>query len=291
MERQFRELLLSVMSDSEKAMLRSQGGCGAGAAFSTSPNCALTRIEPPFFRTLLLRRLRLPLSLTQRDCRCGRPLDSCGHHRAACARSGVLGRRGFAVESAAARVCREGGARVTTNILVRDMDVARPNPLDMRRLEVVADGLPLFGGRQLALDTTLVSSLHCDGSPQPGAANRDGAVLDAARRRKNRTYPELIGPRGRARLVVLAGDVGGRWSEETRSFLTQLAKAKSRQEPPILRRRAEQAWRMRWQSILSCAAAKAFAASLLELRGGFGADGLTPLTHEVENTFRFAGLG
>ena len=100
-------------------MLRSQGGCGAGAAFSTSPNCALTRIEPPLFRTLLLRRLRVPLSLTQRDCRCGRPLDSCGHHRAACARSGVLGRRGFAVESAAARVCREGGARVTTNKIPR----------------------------------------------------------------------------------------------------------------------------------------------------------------------------
>ena len=91
--------------------------------------------------------------------------------------------------------CAERAERaVTTNILIRDMDVARPNPLDMRRLEVVADGLPLFGGRQLALDTTLVSSLHCDGSPQPGAANRDGAVLDAARRRKNRTYPELIGP-------------------------------------------------------------------------------------------------
>ena len=68
-ERQFRELLLSVMSDSEKAMLRSQGGCGAGAAFSTSPNCALTRIEPPFFRTLLLRRLhpaRLPVWPTTR---------------------------------------------------------------------------------------------------------------------------------------------------------------------------------------------------------------------------------
>ena len=145
-------------------MLRSQGG--AGAAFSTSPNCALTRIEPTFFRTLLLRGLRLPLSLTQRDC-CGRPLDSCGHHRAACARSGVLGRRGFAVESAAARVCREGGARVT-----RDMAVVRPNPLDMRRLEVVADGLTLFGRRQLELDTTLVSSLRCDGSPQLGAANR-----------------------------------------------------------------------------------------------------------------------
>ena len=43
-------------------MLRSQGGCGAGVAFSTSPMCVLTRIEPLFFRILLLRRLRLPLS-------------------------------------------------------------------------------------------------------------------------------------------------------------------------------------------------------------------------------------
>ena len=76
--------------------------------------------------------------------------------------------------SVAARVSR--GTRVTTNILVRDMDVARPNPLDMKsgggRGQV-----PLVWGRQLALDTTLVSSLHCDGSPQPGAGN--GAVLDA----------------------------------------------------------------------------------------------------------------
>ena len=137
------------MTHTEKALLRSQGGCGAGVALSTSPTCALTRIEPPLFHTLLLRRLRLPLSLTQRDCRCGRPLDSRGHHRAACARSGVLGRRGFAVESAVAHVCREVGPRVTTNILVRDMDVARPNPLDMRRLEVVADGLPCSEGGSL----------------------------------------------------------------------------------------------------------------------------------------------
>ena len=68
--------------------MRSQGGCGAGVALSTNPTCVLTR-EPLFFRILLLRRLRLPLSLTQRDCRCG---------------AGVLGRRGFAVESAVARV-------------------------------------------------------------------------------------------------------------------------------------------------------------------------------------------
>ena len=36
-------------------------------------------------------------------CVCGRRLDVFGHHRAACSRAGVLGRRGFAVESALAQ--------------------------------------------------------------------------------------------------------------------------------------------------------------------------------------------
>ena len=69
-------------------------------------------------------------------------------------------------------------------------------------------------------------------SPHPGAANVDGVVLAAARRRKERTYPEFSGRRSRARLVVLAGEIGGRLSKETRSFLSFLAKAKARSEPP-----------------------------------------------------------
>ena len=44
-----------------------------------------------------------------------------GHHRAACSRACVLANRGFSVESAAARVCREAGARV--NLFVRDLDL------------------------------------------------------------------------------------------------------------------------------------------------------------------------
>ena len=157
--------------------------------------------------------------------------------------------------------------------MVRDMDLAAPNPGDARRLEIVADGLPLFGGVQL-IDTTLISSLHCDGMARPGTANTDGAALTAARRRKERTYSELVG-RGRARLVVSTGEVGGRWSTETMSFLSQLAKAKTRHEPRILRRRVQQAWRSRWQAILSCAVAKAFARSLLEVRAVVAADGDT----------------
>ena len=59
----------------------------------------------------LARIIQLPSSV--RNCRC--PFDSHGHHRAVCATVGVLGRRGFAPESAAARYCREAGARVSLN--------------------------------------------------------------------------------------------------------------------------------------------------------------------------------
>ena len=181
---------------------------------------------------LLQRRLALPLPFSNRTCRCGRPLDAFGHHRAACARCGVLGRRGFALESAAGRVCREAGARVATNQFVRDLDLGVPNANDNRRLEVVADGLPLFGGVQLAVDTTLISAGWGDGEPVPGAADRDCVALRRARRRKEATYPELIRAGARARLVVLGMEVGGRWSKEARTFVQMLAKARVSQIPP-----------------------------------------------------------
>ena len=95
--RQHRDQLFTTMTESERAMVRSQGGPGAGAPFTVCPTGVETRIDPHLFRTLLLRRLRLPLSMSKSICRCGRPLDSRGHHRAACARAGVLGK---------ARVCR-----------------------------------------------------------------------------------------------------------------------------------------------------------------------------------------
>ena len=89
-------------------------------------------------------------------------------------------------------------------MFVRDMDLAVPGVPDSRRLEVVVDGLPLRGGAQLALDTTLVCALHADGTPRRHAAQRDGVALQAAKRKKAATYPELVGPHSRAKLVVLA---------------------------------------------------------------------------------------
>ena len=108
-----------------------------------------------------------------------------------------------------------------TNMLVRDMDLApgANHMADGRRLEVVVDGLSLFHGAQLAIDTTLVSAVRANGTPRPRAARKGGAALDDARAWKEVTYPELVGEGSRAKLVVLAAEVGGRWSAEAAQFI------------------------------------------------------------------------
>ena len=67
------------LTESEAA-LRSVGI----SAIHRFPTNRATRIDPRPFRVLLCRRLHLPLPFSSRRCRCGRPLDSHGHHRAAC---------------------------------------------------------------------------------------------------------------------------------------------------------------------------------------------------------------
>ena len=132
------------------------------------------------------------------------------HHRAGCSDSGVLGRRGFALESAAARICREAGARVSTNIFVRDLDLASFGGVDGRRLEVVAEGLPVFspgsaGHRHYS--GLFFALMECHTASVPPLMVLPCMQPSAARR----GYPELSGNQGRARLVFLAAEVGGRW--------------------------------------------------------------------------------
>ena len=106
-------------------------------------------------------------------------------------------------------MCREAGGRVSTNVFIRDLDLAEFNAMDNRRVEVIADGLALWQGARLAVDTTLVSLLRGHGSARGRAADHSGSALNDARRRKERTNPELVGEGGRARLVVLAAEVAG----------------------------------------------------------------------------------
>ena len=138
---------------------------------------------------MLLRRLRLPLPLTERSCRCRRVLDPFGDHRAACPRSGVLRGRGCALERAAARNCREAGTRVTTNTLLTDLNIPSRHRLDQRRSEVIASGLPLYHGAQIAVDTTLVSPLTAASQPRRRQGTFAGAALATTRAR---SVPALL---------------------------------------------------------------------------------------------------
>ena len=102
-----------------------------------------------------------------------------GHHRAACACAGVLRGRGFAVENVAAHICREG--REESPPTSWCLTWIWPDWMCMSRLEVVVDGLSIFWGVQLAVDTTVVSALHANGEARRNAASsRDGVVLEAA---------------------------------------------------------------------------------------------------------------
>ena len=82
------------LADDQAAWLRSQARPMASAAFISILSMKETRL-------LFLLRLELTVALPARSCRCGRPLDVLGHHQAACANAGVLGRRGWVLENVA----------------------------------------------------------------------------------------------------------------------------------------------------------------------------------------------
>ena len=107
----------------------------ASAPLTVLPTSKATKLDAQPFRLLLCRKLHLPLHLSMRTCRCGRLLDVFGHHRAAFAVAGVLGKKGYPLECAAAQVCREAGARVSTNV-----------PCETWIWSPQQSGWPLFGG-------------------------------------------------------------------------------------------------------------------------------------------------
>ena len=262
-----REAHFPRLADNEKAMLRSQRG---GLALSATPSSPSSRIEPHLWCCCCAASFCPSLlSLAPSDVAVQ---PTCLATIAQRAPEQECWGGGASPSRALPPGCREGGARLSSNVMVRDLDLRAPDMHDGRRLEVVAEGLPLFGG-------ALVSALNCDGSARPHAADVDGVALSPRRGKKKLTYPELVGLRSRARLVVLAGEVGGRWSAETMSYLGLLAKARTRSETHLKSRRVEQAWRI------------PFAASLLEQRVSIGCDGKAPVSHEVVADHWYAGLG
>eukprot|EP00439_Symbiodinium_sp_Y106_P054770 s3461_g7.t1 len=117
---------------------------------------------------------------------------------------------------------------------------------DERRIEVVANGLPLWHGSRLAVDATIVSPLTRLGEAHPRADVQPGCgVTNAARRKRHQTYPEL-GHARRCRLVVVGIEVGGRFGGEAVQLLRLLARHRAAAVPRLLRPSAVTAWVTRW---------------------------------------------
>ena len=246
----------------DQAHLRSHSGPGSSDVLMGCPTGPEFQVKPGAFRTLVLERLRLPLSVTSAVCECGARLDLLGRHRAACPRSGRLRTRAVPTERTLARVCREAGASVRVNAKLRDMNV-QIRADDERAIEVLASGLPIFHGAQLAVDITLRSPLTSGGLPRPEAAHVDGVVLlHRARGDKEAKYSELL-QGNRCHLVVVGVETGGRWSSEAATFVDHLASGRVREVPSVLRRSAHLAFRRRWMRMIAVSCSRAFAASLV----------------------------
>ena len=90
----------------------------------------------------------------------------------------------------------------------------------------------------------------------------DGAALNAARRRKELRYPELLGP-GPQRLLVLACEVGGSWHRDCEALLRLLVHTRAARAPPAVGASGASGWRRRWWSLLSVAVQQAVATTAL----------------------------
>ena len=113
-------------------------------------------------------------------------------HRAVCADAGVLASRAPPLERAVAHIYQEAGARVARNMRLADMNIDVPVS-DNRRIEVVANGLPLWHGSQQAIDATIGSPVTRAGEAQPGADAQPGpALVGATRRKRRQTHPKLV---------------------------------------------------------------------------------------------------
>ena len=131
--------------------------------------------------------------------------------------------------------------------------------------------------RQLAIDT---SPLHGDGRAIRSSVHSSCAEPVVG---KSERVLSLHGARARARLVVLAAEVGG--SNEAAQFLGQFAAFKASSVPQI---RVRGAWLRKWRNILSCSAAKAFVLSPLDVRPVPGAGSCPPSAHETARERRHA---
>ena len=132
-------------------------------------------------RMTMLQCLRIPLQLAPGSC------HPHGDSRAACATFGVLSTQALPREHAVARVCREVGAKVARHVHLADMNLDVPIT-DERRIEVVANGLPLSQSMPLWFLHSHVKARHSHPTAdvQHGGASQAAPHISRARPRPSR---------------------------------------------------------------------------------------------------------
>ena len=251
--------LIPLLSRAERAMLLSSTGLHAGDAFRAIPTCPELRIQSETLQTMLRRRLRIviPPPWADRCDGCGAALDRLGDHRCACMRTGRVAQRAKPTEYAWQKVTSEGGARVAGQsggaTLVRRL-CPEVSATCADHVDFVARGLPFGRGLPYAADCTLISVLHGDGTPWADADTTPGIRIRKAEERKANTEHPLLARSPHCHLLVLACEVGGRFSDTSIHFVQQLAWNKTRHiQNPTIRRLARATWMRRWWGILSVA--------------------------------------
>ena len=123
---------------------------------------------------------------------------------------------------------------------------------------------------------------HSKRAPRRHNGTYTGAALHQARRANQRTFPELTRG-GRCKLVVLGFERGGRFSNETATFIRRLARARARSAPVHSRAATVLGLVNRWSALLPHAAHHAFASSLLtdNLTATTNVDGEAPPISDI----------
>ena len=137
------------------------------------------------------------------------------------------------------------GGRVSTNVMLRDLDVAQKwMAEDWRLLWMVCPTSPAPNS-QLTPPWCPLST----GTDEQDEEQRplQGSHCAEPPRRKKQKFSRA------ARSQVV-----GRWSNEAAQFLGQLAAFKVSTAPEILRERVRGAWLRRWRNILSCSGSRGF---------------------------------
>ena len=162
-----------------------------------------------------------------------------------------------------AKIFREAGARVQENVMLRDICLPGVSVTDCKQIETEATGLPVCSGVQAAVDSTCVGPLRADGRPWNRADIEPELSIARAEAQKKATYSELVDSPS-VRLLTLACETGGRWSDTCAEVVRWLAAARPRSAPQYLQVSARRTYEARWWALLSIVQQDALAGTLTD---------------------------